>query len=82
MPDRGRDEIVALYALASETVRARGHDIAEWTTDAADSTITGTAVCRRCGLPVHIRAEAGLRGLAGAALTTPCTPGLTGVQPA
>jgi len=82
MADAAGDDIAALCRLASETVRARGHEIAEWTTDAADSTIAGTAVCRRCHLAVHVRVAGGLKGLAGPALTTPCTPGPAPWHPA
>jgi uncharacterized paraquat-inducible protein A len=72
MADRPGDEIVALCRLADEVLRARGHDLGEWHTDLADPSIARTAVCRRCGLPVHVRTEHGLKGLAGAAVTTPC----------
>jgi hypothetical protein len=76
MADAGRDEAAGLQALAAQTAGARGHELGEWTTNAVDSALAGTALCRRCGLPVHVRVEGGgLSGLAGAALTTPCTPG-------
>jgi hypothetical protein len=74
MGDPAGDEIVALCRLADEVLRARGHDPGEWQTDSADRSIARTAVCRRCGLPAHVRAEHGLKGLAGAAVTTPCAP--------
>lgn len=70
----GGDEIAALCRLASTTLGARGHEIDEWHTDSADPAIARRAVCRRCGLPVQVRAEGGLTGIAGPALTTPCVP--------
>ena len=73
MADAARDDTAGLRALASQTAGARGHELAEWTTEAADSAVAGTAFCRRCGLPAHIRIEGGLKGLAGPALTSPCS---------
>jgi hypothetical protein len=74
MGDPGGDDISALCRLAAEVLRARGHDPGDWETNSADPSIARTAVCRRCGLPAHVRAEQGLKGLAGAAVTTPCRP--------
>jgi hypothetical protein len=75
MADSRGEEIAALCKLASQTLRGRGHDMGEWNTNSADPSIARTAVCRRCGLSAHIRAEHGLRGVAGPALSTRCTPG-------
>jgi hypothetical protein len=72
MADVRGDEIAALCRTASDALRARGHDMGEWGTDSADPAIARTAVCRRCGLSAHVRAEHGLKGLVGPALTSPC----------
>jgi hypothetical protein len=74
MADSRGEEIAALCKLASQTLRGRGHDMGEWNTNSADPSIARTAVCRRCGMSAHVRSEHGLRGLAGPALTSHCTP--------
>jgi hypothetical protein len=74
MADSEGDEIAALCRLASQALRGRGHMMGEWGTDSADRAIARTAVCERCGLSAHVRAEGGLRGIAGPALTSRCTP--------
>jgi hypothetical protein len=73
MAEAARDDTAGLRALASQTAGARGHELAEWTPESAESAVADTAFCRWCGLPVHIRIEGGLKGLAGPALTSPCS---------
>jgi hypothetical protein len=74
MGEPGGDEIAALCRVAAEALRARGHELSEWRTDSADPSVARVADCRRCGLPVYVRTEHGLSGLAGDALTAPCRP--------
>jgi hypothetical protein len=75
MADSRGDEIAELCALASDALRGRGHEMGEWGTDTEDPAIARTAVCTRCGLTAHVRAEGGMSGIAGPALTRPCTSG-------
>jgi hypothetical protein len=75
MADSRGDEIAALCRLATQALRGRGHEMGEWQSNSVDPSIARVATCRRCGLSAHVRAERGLRGLAGPALTTRCEPG-------
>jgi hypothetical protein len=72
------EDLDALCATASAAARARGHELGEWEARPVEEQVARRAVCRGCGAVAYVRAEAGLQGLAGAALTEACRPANTG----
>jgi hypothetical protein len=66
----GLDE---LCAIARSAAGARGHDLDPWQPVPGDQAVARRAFCARCGKPALVRADAGLSGLAGAALMEACS---------
>jgi hypothetical protein len=68
--DTGLDQ---LRRIASAAVQELGHVMGGWVAPAGEEATARSAVCRRCGRTVNVRAEPGLTGVAGLALTERCT---------
>ncbi len=58
--------------IAVAAVQERGHVMEDWVAPRGEKALARTAVCRRCGRTVSVRAEPGLTGVAGRALTELC----------
>jgi hypothetical protein len=65
--------IAELCALASSRAEERGHDLAGWVDATEDGAVARRAACRRCGRVVYVRVEDAMQGMAGDALTEPCS---------
>jgi hypothetical protein len=61
-----------LCRIAAAAVQERGHVMEDWVAPRGDKALARTAVCRHCGRTVRVRAEPGLTGVAGRALTELC----------
>jgi hypothetical protein len=68
-PDPRLDELCLLAVTAAGR---KGHDVRDWTDDPAAGASARRATCHRCGLPLYVRLEEGMTGIAGAALAQPC----------
>jgi hypothetical protein len=71
------DQLDALCQTAMDAALARGHDLGEWEAAPGEEPIARRSSCRRCGRTAYVRAESGLAGAAGTALTERC-PGAPG----
>jgi hypothetical protein len=72
MAGRDTDGLDELCRIASAAMQARGHVIELWVAPPGEEATARRAVCRRCGRSVNVRAEHGMTGVAGAALTERC----------
>jgi hypothetical protein len=61
-----------LCRIAAVAVEQRGHVMEDWRAPRGAEASARTAVCRHCGRTVTVRAEPGLTGVAGGALTELC----------
>jgi hypothetical protein len=66
-------DLEGMSEIAGERARAQGHELGPWEAPAGDEAIALRAVCRRCGRVAYVRAEGGMAGSAGDALTEGCS---------
>jgi hypothetical protein len=64
--------LVELCAQAEARATAGGHVLTPWRAPVGEDAIGRAADCGRCGRGIYARAEGGLRGMSGRALTEPC----------
>jgi len=66
------EELDVLCQTALDMALVQGHELEEWTAVPGEEAIARRTSCRRCGRSVYVRAESGLAGAAGTALTERC----------
>jgi hypothetical protein len=69
----GGGNLDELCQVAAESGRARGAELSAWEAPPDQRALVRTASCRRCGRIAYVRSEPGLAGVAGEALTEPCS---------
>jgi hypothetical protein len=69
-----------LCRIAAEASRGRGHELGDWTDDAAGGSARH-ARCATCGRIAYVRVGEGMTGLAGDALRERCGDGPASAAP-